>query len=66
MQITMRDATSRSVLELSKFLVSSEAWQFEAENQSETYRWVQKELVGWEYLQQGKKERGVIRGYLER
>ena len=66
MQITMRETGSRSVLELGSFLSSSEGWNFEGKSQSEIYAWVQKEMVAWEYVRRGKKERGVIREYLEK
>lgn len=62
----MRDVENRNVVELGSFLASSGGWEFAGKNQTEIYGWVQKELVKWEYLQQGKKERGVIRAYLEK
>src|ERR1700682_2257984 len=66
MQITMRETGSRSVPELSSFLSSSDGWNFEGKSQTEVYAWVQKEMVAWEYVRRDKKERGVIRGYLEK
>jgi hypothetical protein len=66
MQITMRETGTRSVLELGSFLSSSDGWELEGKSQTEIYDWVQKEMVAWEYLRQGKKERGVIRAYMEK
>lgn len=56
----------KSVLELRGFLDSSEEWEFQGGSPSEIYNWLQKELLEWEYLSRGKKERGVIRKYLEK
>jgi hypothetical protein len=66
MQITMRETGTRSVPELGSFLSSSDGWELEGKSQTEIYDWVQKEMVAWEYLRQGKKERGVIRAYMEK
>ncbi len=56
----------KSVREPGGFLDSSEEWEFRGGSSSEIYNWLQKELLEWEYLSRGKKERGVIRKYLEK
>ena len=64
--MTMRDAKDRSVGELGRFIACSQGWEFEGDNRGEVYEWVQKQLVEWEYSCRSKKERGVIRAYLEK
>lgn len=52
--------------EIGEFLRSSGGIGFEGQQREEVYAWVEKTLVRWEYHTQGKKQRGTIRGYVQK
>src|ERR1700722_3510106 len=64
MHIRMRDAESLTNSQINEFLKASEGIEFRGESREEVYGWIEKMLVGQEYQQQGKKQKGAIRAYL--
>lgn len=66
MHIRMRDAESLTNSQINEFLKASEGIEFKGESRGEVYGWIEKMLVGQEYQQQGKKQKGAIRAYLSK
>jgi transposase InsO family protein len=62
----MRNAESLSQEQIREFLQSSQDIQFAGKQRSEVYAWVEGVLVAQEYAGRSKKERGLIRGYIEK
>ena len=52
--------------QIQEFLQSSQDIQFAGKQRSEVYAWVEGVLVAQEYAERSKKERGLIRGYMEK
>ena len=66
MHIRMRDAKSLTNSQINEFLKASAEIEFSGESRAEVYGWIEKMLVGQEYQQQGKKQKGAIRAYLSK
>ncbi len=62
----MRNAESLGPEAIGAFLEASQGIEFAGQRQEEIYRWVKATLVQQEYFRQGKKQRGVIRAYLQK
>src|ERR1017187_4111638 len=66
MHIRMRNAENLTNSQINEFLKGSAGIEFSGQNRAEVYGWVEKLLVGQEYQQRGKKEKGAIRAYLSK
>jgi transposase len=64
MIIRMENAESLSLAKMEALLETSQEVQFAGKGRREVYEWVEQVLVGQEYLQQGRKAKGVLRAYL--
>lgn len=62
----MRDAEGLSQEQIREFLQSSHGIEFAGTQRSEVYTWTQGVLVAQEYAGRSKKERGLIRAYIEK
>jgi hypothetical protein len=62
----MRNAENLTNSQINEFLKGSAGIEFSGQNRAEVYGWVEKLLVGQEYQQRGKKEKGAIRAYLSK
>ena len=66
MQVQMQNAERISAEQIRGFLEGSEGMEFRAASRQEAYEWIQAVLVEQEYLCQRRRQRGAIRGYLNR
>ena len=66
MQIRMQNAETLTQEQIQEFLRGSGPIEFAGQNRAERYEFVQRALVGQEYFQCGKKQRGTIRAYLSK
>src|SRR5271157_1853350 len=64
MQLRMQNADVLTQEQIREFLKGSRSIEFTAQNRSELYGFVERELVAQEYAGQGKKQRGAVRAYL--
>jgi transposase InsO family protein len=64
MQLRMQNADVLSQDQIREFLKGSRSIKFTAQNRSELYGFVERELVAQEYAGQSKKQRGAVRAYL--
>ena len=62
----MQNAEVLTRKQLSEFLQGSEGIEFNGQDRTELYGWVQRVLVAQEYAVQDKKQRGAIRAYLSK
>lgn len=62
----MQNAEGLSSQQINEFLKGSAAIEFTATSRSERYAWIEKVLVSQEFGSQGKKQRGVLRAYIEK
>jgi len=60
----MQNADVLTQEQIREFLKGSRSIEFTAQNRSELYGFVERELVAQEYAGQGKKQRGAVRAYL--
>jgi transposase InsO family protein len=66
MQIRMQNSEVLSAEQISGFLKGTEGVGFVGQKKEEVYAWVESVLLGQEFLQQDKKQRGAIRAYVEK
>ena len=66
MHIRMQNAEALTGQQISEFLKGSEGIEFAGQGRAAIYRWTERLLVAQQYIQQGKKQRGAIRGYLSK
>ncbi len=66
MQVQIRNAETLTLIEMAEFVRASREIQFAGASRPEIYHWVEKTLGEQDYLQKGKKPRGIIRTYLNR
>jgi hypothetical protein len=66
MQVHMQNAENLSQEQIREFLEVSAGIQWKGGGRSEVYVWTEQVLVAQEFGRQGKKERGVIRAYVEK
>lgn len=62
----MNDSPITTIDELKKFLKSSVLLKFEGLKQKEVYEWVENILVKFEYQMLKKKDKGVVKKYVEK
>jgi hypothetical protein len=62
----MQNAENLSQEQIREFLEASAGIQLKGGGRSEVYVWTERVLVAQEFGRQGKKERGVIRAYVEK
>ena len=66
MVITMNDSKLSSIVEVKRFLQESEVIEFKKRFRKEAYQWIEETLKRFDYLYLGKKEKGLIKKYLEK
>jgi len=66
MTITMNDSPLKTIEELRKFLKSSTLLVFKGLKRDEIYEWVEDTIIKFDYHVLGKKDKGVIKKYLEK
>src|SRR6266851_5080189 len=66
MLIRMRNDERLTTEQINDFLKGCEGVSFAGQNRKEVYGWVESLLVAQEFSQQDKKQRGVIRDYVEK
>ena len=66
MTITMHNTRTINIQEMRQLLDSSAAVSFQAENKPEMYQWIETTLREQRYLKLKKKQRGVIRRYVQK
>lgn len=62
--ISVLEAEKLSLVEIEAFLAVSESVRFEGRNRREIYAWVQGLLCRQEYIQQGRRGKGLLRAYM--
>ena len=62
----MRNAESLSQEQIGEFLQSSQPIEFTGCGRNEKYAWVERVLKAQNYAGLGKRERGVVRAYVEK
>ncbi len=62
----MQNAESLSRAQMREFLESSRAIEFAGSGRDEKYGWVERVLGAQQYRELGKRERGLVRAYLEK
>ena len=66
MVITMNDSKLSSIVEAKRFLQESEVIEFKKRFRKETYEWIEEALERFDYLNLSKKEKGLIKKYIEK
>ena len=66
MTITMNDSPLKTIEELRKFLKSSTLLVFKGLKRDEIYEWVEDTIIKFDYHILGKKDKGIVKKYLEK
>ena len=66
MVITMNDSQLSSIVEVKRFLKESEVIEFKKRFRKEAYEWIEEALERFDYLNLCKKEKGLIKKYMEK
>jgi len=66
MVITMNDSQLSSIVEVKGFLKESEVIEFKKRFRKEAYEWIEETLGRFDYLYLGKKEKSLIKKYMEK
>jgi hypothetical protein len=66
MVIIMDDEKIKSVKDVARILKKARGLDFKRNNQQECYSWIEKILRRFKYLKLSKKEKGVIKKYIEK
>jgi len=66
MTITMNDSPLKTIKELKGFLKSSTLLSFKGQKRDEIYEWVEDTIIKFDYHILGKKDKSVIKKYLEK
>ena len=66
MTITMNDTQLTTFGEIQQFLVGTLAFHFAAKTVKETYDWVEATLIRFGYVALGKKEKSLMKAYLQK
>ena len=66
MVITMNDSQLSSIVEVKRFLQESEVIEFKKRFRKEAYQWIEEALERFDYLYLCKKEKGLIKKYIEK
>ena len=62
----MNDSPLKTIAELRNFLKSSTLLSFKGQKRSEIYEWVEDTIIKFDYHDLGKKDKGIIKQYLEK
>jgi hypothetical protein len=62
----MNDSKLSSIVEVKRFLQESEVIEFKKRFRKEAYQWIEETLKRFDYLYLGKKEKGLIKKYIEK
>ena len=62
----MNDSPLKTIEELRKFLKSSTLLSFKGQKRNEIYEWIEDTIIKFDYHILGKKNKGVIKKYLEK
>ena len=66
MVITMNDSKLSSIIEVKRFLKESHVIEFKKRFRKEAYEWIEEVLEKFDYLYLSKKEKGLIKRYVEK
>ena len=66
MTITMNDSPLKTIEELKRFLKSSTLLAFKGLRGNEIYEWVEDTIIKFDYQTLGKKDKGIVKKYLEK
>jgi transposase InsO family protein len=66
MVITMNDSKLSIIVEVKRFLQESEVIEFKRRSRKEAYEWIEETLKRFDYLNLSKKEKGLIKKYLQK
>ena len=66
MTITMNDSPLKTIEELKRFLKSSTLLAFKGLRRNEIYEWVEDTIIKFDYQTLGKKDKGIVKKYLEK
>ena len=66
MVITMNDSKLSSIIEVKRFLKESHVIEFKKRFRKEAYEWIEEALEKFDYLYLPKKEKGLIKRYIEK
>ena len=66
MVITMNDSKLSSIVEVKRFLKESEVMEFKKRFRKEAYEWIEEALEKFNYLYLSKKEKVLIKKYIEK
>ena len=66
MVIAMNDSKLSSIVEVKRFLKESHVIEFKKRFRKEAYEWIEETLERFDYLNLGKKEKGLIKKYIEK
>ena len=66
MVITMNDSQLISIVEVKRFLKESDVIEFKKRFRKEAYEWIEETLKRFDYLYLPKKEKGLIKRYIEK
>lgn len=62
----MNDSPLKTIEELRYFLKSSTPLTFKGQKRSEIYEWVEDTIIKFDYQTLGKKDKGIVKAYLEK
>ena len=66
MVITMNDSKLSSIIEIKRFLKESHVIEFKKRFRKEAYEWIEEALEKFDYLYLSKKEKGLMKKYIEK
>jgi len=66
MVITMNESKLINIVEVKRFLKESEVIEFKKRFRKEAYEWIEETLERFDYLNLSKKEKGLIKKYIEK
>jgi len=66
MVIIMNDSKIKNIRDLERLLKNARGFSFKRDSREECYKWIEKVLRRFKYLKLSKKEKGVIKEYIEK
>jgi len=66
MRLIMNDTNLKTIEQIEEFLEGSDGLEFEAESVEEKKRWIEDLLIRFSYLRLKRKEKGIIREYIQK
>ena len=66
MTITMNDSPLKTIEGVKRFLKSSTLLAFKGLRRNEIYEWVEDTIIKFDYQTLGKKDKGIVKKYLEK